>query len=62
MKFVDAEGEFDVDAFRYAARLTITAQEILVDNSVLPHGADRGELAEASGRWVWATPTSAPCS
>ena len=36
MKFVDAEGEFDVEAFRYAARLTITAQEILVDNASYP--------------------------
>jgi ribonucleoside-diphosphate reductase alpha chain len=36
LKFVDAEGEFDVEAFRYAARLTITAQEILVDNASYP--------------------------
>jgi ribonucleoside-diphosphate reductase alpha chain len=36
MKFVDADGEFDVEAFRYAARLTITAQEILVDNASYP--------------------------
>jgi ribonucleoside-diphosphate reductase alpha chain len=36
LKFVDADGEFDVDAYRYAARLTITAQEILVDNASYP--------------------------
>ncbi len=36
MKFVDAAGEFDVEAFRFAARLTITAQEILVDNASYP--------------------------
>ncbi len=36
MKFVDAEGEFDAEAFRYAARLTILAQEILVDNASYP--------------------------
>ena len=36
MKFVRADGEFDVDAYRYAARLTITAQEILVDNASYP--------------------------
>jgi ribonucleoside-diphosphate reductase alpha chain len=36
MRFVDADGEFDVEAFRYAARLTITAQEILVDNASYP--------------------------
>src|SRR5436305_4095051 len=36
MKFVDADGEFDVDSYRYAARLTISAQEILVDNASYP--------------------------
>src|SRR3954466_5584737 len=36
MKFVDADGEFDVESYRYAARLTITAQEILVDNASYP--------------------------
>src|SRR5438034_19775 len=36
MKFVKEDGEFDVDAFRYAAKLTITAQEILVDNASYP--------------------------
>jgi ribonucleoside-diphosphate reductase alpha chain len=30
------DGEFDVDAYRYAAKLTITAQEILVDNASYP--------------------------
>src|SRR5215212_2474696 len=36
MKFVDADGEFDVESYRYAARLTLTAQEILVDNASYP--------------------------
>jgi ribonucleoside-diphosphate reductase alpha chain len=36
MKFVRDDGEFDVDAYRYAAQLTITAQEILVDNASYP--------------------------
>ena len=36
MRFVRDDGEFDVDAYRYAARLTITAQEILVDNASYP--------------------------
>jgi ribonucleoside-diphosphate reductase alpha chain len=36
MKFVDADGEFDVEAYRYACRTTITAQEILVDNASYP--------------------------
>ena len=36
MKFVRDDGEFDIDAYGYAARLTITAQEILVDNASYP--------------------------
>jgi ribonucleoside-diphosphate reductase alpha chain len=36
MRFVDAAGEFDAEGFRAAARLTITAQEILVDNASYP--------------------------
>ncbi len=36
MKFVREDGEFDVDAFRFAAKVTITAQEILVDNAGYP--------------------------
>jgi ribonucleoside-diphosphate reductase alpha chain len=36
MRFVDADGEFDAEAFAYASRLTITAQEIIVDNASYP--------------------------
>ena len=36
MKFVREDGEFDAEAYEYAARLTITAQEILVDNASYP--------------------------
>ncbi|HSO29682.1 MAG TPA: hypothetical protein VLS28_07245, partial [Candidatus Sulfomarinibacteraceae bacterium] len=36
MKFVDADGEFNVEDYRYACRVTITAQEILVDNAGYP--------------------------
>ena len=36
MKFVDADGDLDAEDFRAAARLTITAQEILVDNASYP--------------------------
>ena len=36
MKFVGEDGELDVDAFRYGCRVTITAQEILVDNASYP--------------------------
>ncbi len=36
MTFVREDGEFDVDSFRAACRVLITAQEILVDNSSYP--------------------------
>ena len=36
MTFVTEEGDFDVDAYRAACRVMITAQEILVDNSSYP--------------------------
>ncbi|HET7027685.1 MAG TPA: vitamin B12-dependent ribonucleotide reductase, partial [Candidatus Limnocylindrales bacterium] len=36
MKFVDADGEFDVEAYKFAAKVTITAQEIIVDNGGYP--------------------------
>ena len=36
MKFVSDDGEFDVEAYRFAAKVTITAQEILVDNAGYP--------------------------
>src|SRR5215510_14913918 len=36
MKFVKDDGEFDVVAYKAAARVTITAQEILVDNASYP--------------------------
>ncbi len=36
MKFVDESGEFDVESFKYASRLTLLAQEILVDNCSYP--------------------------
>ncbi len=36
MKFVGDDGEFDVEAYRFAAKVTLTAQEILVDNASYP--------------------------
>ncbi len=36
MKFVKEDGEFDAESYAYACRLTITAQEILVDNAGYP--------------------------
>ncbi len=61
MKFVRDDGEFDVEGFRYACRLTITAQEILVDNASYPTPKIERATRTSSGRSVWATPTSARC-
>jgi ribonucleoside-diphosphate reductase alpha chain len=36
MKFVDKKGRFDVDSFRHAVRVLITAQEIIVGHSSYP--------------------------
>lgn len=36
MKFRRPDGEFDIEDFRYAVQIFITAQEILVDNSSYP--------------------------
>ncbi|HEY3130008.1 MAG TPA: vitamin B12-dependent ribonucleotide reductase [Acidobacteriota bacterium] len=36
MKFLREDGTFDIDAFRHAVRIMITAQEIIVDNSSYP--------------------------
>jgi len=36
MKFVREDGEFDVESFKYASRLTLLAQEIMVDNASYP--------------------------
>ncbi len=36
LRFWDAEGGFDSDAFRHACEVVITAQEILVDNASYP--------------------------
>jgi len=39
LKFTDENGEFDVEGFRHAVRLTILAQEIIVDSSHYPNDA-----------------------
>jgi ribonucleoside-diphosphate reductase alpha chain len=39
MKFVKADGEFDIPAYKAAIRTLITAQEILVDNASYPTAA-----------------------
>ncbi len=44
MKFRRADGEFDVEHFRYAVDVMLTAMEIVVDNSSYP----REEITENS--------------
>jgi ribonucleoside-diphosphate reductase alpha chain len=46
MKFVDGGGKFNVDGFRHAVDILITAQDILVDNSSYPT-EDIGATARA---------------
>jgi ribonucleoside-diphosphate reductase alpha chain len=41
MKFMDEKGEFDIEAFRHAVRLTVLAQEIIVDNASYPNAGIR---------------------
>ncbi|MBI3320823.1 MAG: vitamin B12-dependent ribonucleotide reductase [Candidatus Omnitrophica bacterium] len=36
LKFIDAEGNFLIEQFKYAARILIIAQDIIVDNSSYP--------------------------
>jgi len=36
MKFRHADGEFDVEGYKYACRVVLTAQEIIVDNASYP--------------------------
>jgi ribonucleoside-diphosphate reductase alpha chain len=36
MKFVKDDGEFDIEAYKHAVRIVLTAQEILVDNAAYP--------------------------
>jgi ribonucleoside-diphosphate reductase alpha chain len=59
-KFQDARGDFDVDSFRKACATTITAMEIIVDNSKYP----TEPIAQNSWDYrpsAWASPTSARC-
>ena len=47
MKFVGDDGNFDVEAFRYAVDIMITAMEIIVDNASYP----RAEIGENSHKF-----------
>ena len=63
MKFRREDGSFDfAKGFRAACRIYITAQEILVDHGSYPTEKIALELATSSGRWGWATRTSARSS
>ena len=54
MKFKRADGVFDVEGFKAAVRLFITAQEIIVDNASYPI-KDIAENSQSFGRSGWAT-------
>jgi len=60
MKYVNASGQFDVAAFKHAVDVTITAQEILVDNASYPLRKSR-RIRITSGHSDWATPNLARC-
>ena len=54
LKFVTPAGAFDVDAYRHAIDIMITAMDILVDNSGYPTEVDRAQLPRlpAAGAWL----------
>ena len=59
LKFLGANGQFDTEGFRHAVDVTITAQEIMVDNASYPDREDRAQLARlpsarASATRTWA--------
>ena len=60
MKFVDDGGDFDVDAFRHAVDVMITAQDIIVDNSAIRPRRSPGTRTPSASS-ASATPTSARC-
>jgi ribonucleoside-diphosphate reductase alpha chain len=41
LRFMNENGEFDVEGFRHAIRITIMAQEIIIDNASYPNAAIR---------------------
>ena len=51
MKFKREDGKFDVERYKAAVRIYITAQEILVDNASYPTKGNRGELACLPHAW-----------
>ena len=61
MKFKTEDGDFEVERFKAAVRVFITAQEILVDNASYPikEIAENSHIFRTSG---WATLISARSS
>ncbi len=55
-KCMNADGSFNVERFRRACAIFITAQEILVDHASYPRPR-LPRTAIASGRWAWAMRT-----
>ena len=53
-------GTFDVEAYRHAVDVLITAQEILVDNAGYPTEKSCATRT-TTVRWAWATQISARC-
>jgi ribonucleoside-diphosphate reductase alpha chain len=61
MKFRTDDGEFNVESFKHAVGITITAQEIFVDNASLSDPGDRRRTATTTVRSDSDTRTSAHC-
>ena len=61
LKFLDEGGEFDVEGFRHAVDVLITAQDIIVDNSSYPTEPIARERQGLPRARASATRTSARC-
>ena len=59
LKFLGSNDQFDVDGFRHAVDVTITAQEILVDNASYPDASESRRIRTTIARSDSATPISA---
>ena len=60
IKFRKPHGGFDVESFRKAVRVTITAQEIIVDFASYPNGKSRS-TPTTTGRSAWGMRTLVLC-
>jgi ribonucleoside-diphosphate reductase alpha chain len=62
MKFLTPGGQFDIEAYRHAIDVVITAHGDPRRQRRLPHRADRARTRTTTARSASATPTSARCS